>query len=274
MPSPYRDGSGYARKVATELQQSCEEDRAFRRRLRSPRTLAFVLGGSLFCFAVGPFLQSRAPEGAPQSAPAVTRIAVGSTPPPATVDPFRDLPPLDADLEGRVFGYDDRDESIGYELAHDFTVDAPGCAPTFHFVAFNTDYRITCGTSTNDQGAFWKIRRGFSHGTASHALRGPFPYPDLTFTFDTTDHEGSLVARVGARLRSVNDAAPVHPVEIELGRIASHVRLAYLNVTKKGDELGVVVLWNEGRKELATVRTVPVCTFVAASGVQCAAQMR
>lgn len=113
---------------------------------------------------------------------------------------------------------------------------------------------------------------GVVHAKDGRTLRGPFPYPDLTFASKSTrdDATGKVAVWFGAH---VDGEAPVYPIRVELGPhpmfdkdeefAMGDAELVYANVTRDGSEVGVVVvaggtMWYEA----ADVARMPVATFV------------
>jgi hypothetical protein len=226
-------------------------------------------------------------------------------------DPYVGLPSLDVGepltfMVGRRVGFSADDRYLGFEIS---TCDP--CPAQFHFKGN--------GVKSIDFAYFYdpplpedeRERRQKKHdadvekklaelGPAKaedgRILRGPFPYPDLTFASKTWRDErtGKVTLLFGAR---VGTRAPVYPIRIELGphpmfkppkevvdgfakltpaERAEELRqwqdgfkmydpvLAYANVTKDGKDIGVVAIAGGNMwYEAGDVARMPVRKFVA-----------
>jgi len=228
---------------------------------------------------------------APSSSTVATTIASASTSAAAPRAPLHANPKLFADLgdanqfyfgDTRHMGLSEDDGYLGYEVSS-----CDPCPTEFHFTSptkptLDFGYFYNPGTprgpkeEKQNADVERKLQMLNVHKGNWRVLRGPFPYPDLTFATatDRNDIQGKVWLLFGAR---VVGYAPVFPIRVEVGpnpmfttpmppseqaRIAQLPRderakelrawaaqwllndpgLAYANVTHDGREVGVVAV--------------------------------
>jgi hypothetical protein len=240
--------------------------------------------------------------------------------PPSPVAPnvYSELPSFDQldgvakfaspSIKERVVGFSGDDAYLAYTL---YMCDP--CPAEFHFegaakrikLAYHYDPRgdgqlseaaAEARRKTEDDAVDRRLAAlGAVHAKDGRVLRGPFPFPDLTFATTSTrdDANGKVTLLFGAH---VDGEDPVYPIHVVLGphpmlplsaadraQLAaipeagrstwlterngnyqlSNAVLAYANVTRDGSVIGVVAIAIGSLfQEVAAVARLPVATFV------------
>lgn len=165
----------------------------------------------------------------PDAGASVDAATVTSVTVTGAVDPYAEVPALDAMtgilLPERIVGFSKDDRYLGYELS---TCDP--CPSEFHFRAASgpgIDLSYFYDPTLDEDVAEKRRKRqdaevdakllalGAEKASAGKKLRGLFPYPDLVFAAkDTRDAAKRVTLLVGAHLPGKE---PVFPMRIELG---------------------------------------------------------
>ncbi len=254
--------------------------------------------GVIACNATAPASRSPAVTLTPPTPAAVPRPVATSDGPKL----FSELPPVDSE---RVVGFSKDDIYLGYSIStcdpcpSEFHFESPTKLPldfSYHYDPEHDDGSAEAEARAKKQDEMVERRLkelGAVHAKDGRTLRGPFPYPDLTFATKSTRDEtkGTVAVLFGAR---ADGEEPVYPIRVELGpqpmwdvaagelaplspaerkklidehheqfRIGDAV-LEYANVTRDGSDVGVVAVaggtmwW-----ETAAVARMSSTTFVA-----------